>query len=281
MDAMNWCFQDAGMDGIEIDIQADQMRLAEEAIQDIYVVHDKLRAPLRPGVREYLRRNTLEKVIKGFISQGYPAAGKSLYIEIKCDHPVTLDGWDGAVIRGALRKIGQLTSSFPEPERAVIERHIAFASFNYRALERIAELAPGKYDLFLIVASNKCLPWVASKTLYPQYNYLGRRLRQTVVRSRVLTGIWFDPWAMEDFGAVFNRINEERSRDAQGKPLALFVSTYLLEAGEYAHRLGTEKERLHNVKGLIFDIRHEDRKATGEKAAEGVPPDPNGYPGRA
>jgi len=255
LELMKKSFEDYRLDGIEIDIQIDQKNIVGEGVRDIYVVHNKLEINLAPYAADYLKKNTLRKVIMGFIDAKYHEKDKHIYIEIKCDDSKRLDIRDEAAISGALDVIDEVVKSYSAGEAEAICKHIAFASFNYRALERIDRLCNGKHDLFFIVASNRALGWIATKTIYPHFNYLGKRLKKVLLRSEFLTGVWFDPCAVNDFARIFNGINREREGNLLLKPLKVFVSTYLLKKEEYFDRLESEREKLGNVEGLFFETK--------------------------
>ena len=252
---MKQSFEDLSLDGIEIDIQIDQENVVHESIKEIYVVHDKLENGLDSYAIGYLKRNTLEKVLRNFIDAKYHENNRHIYIEIKCDDSEQLDTRDETLITGALNIIDKLMKNRSHEEAEEICDHLAFASFNYRALERIGELSKGRYDLFFIAASNRTLGWIASKTIYRQFNYLGKRLKKILSESKMITGVFFDPCSIDDFGSVFNGINNIRENEFSLKPLKIFISTYLLEENEYFDRIEKEGKNLQNVKGLFFDIK--------------------------
>ncbi len=255
LDLMKMSFEDYRLDGIEIDIQIDQNNIIDENVRDIYVVHNKLDFHLMPYATGYLKRNTLRNVLKGFLDAKYHEKDKYMYIEIKCHVAKKLDIRDKAAISGALNVIDDVLKGFSSEEAEEIRKHIGFASFNNKALERIAELAKGRHALFFIVASNKALGWIATKTIYPHLNYLGKRLKKILLESQFLTGIWFDPCAVKDFGRIFNAINRERQGNPLLQPLKVYVSTYLLEEREYFSRLEKDREKLYHAGGLFFDIK--------------------------
>jgi len=254
---MKQAFDDLSLDGIEIDIHVDQKNVVGQDIKDIYVVHDKLENGLDSYAIGYLKRNTLEKVLRSFIEAKYHENNKHIYIEIKCDDSEQLDTWDETVITGALNIIDKLMKNCSHEEAEEICDHLAFASFNYRVLERIGELSKGRYDLFFSAASNRTLGWIASKTIYRHFNYLGKRLKESLSESKMITGVFFDPCSIDDFGYVFNGINNIRENEFSLKPLKIFISTYLLEENEYFDRIENEGKNLQNVKGLFFDIKSE------------------------
>jgi len=254
-ESMKQSFDAYGLDGIEIDIQIDQKNIIEEGMKDIYVVHNKLKNGLDTCAIEYLKRNTFEKVLKYFIDTKYFEKNKHIYIEIKCDDSERLEKQDEAVIEGALNVIDKLLEKKPQEGVEEICKHISFASFNYRALEKIAKLSNEKYSLYLIAASNRFLGWIASKIFYPQFNYLGRNLKKTLSESKLITGVWFDPCAVNNFGNIFNEINKKRKNSGELKHLKIFISTYLLEKNDYFNKMKSEGEGLENVDGLFFDIK--------------------------
>jgi hypothetical protein len=252
---MKKSFEDYRLDGIEIDIRMDHGNVIDKAVKDIYVVHDKLESPLGPYPTSYLKRNTLRNVLKGFIEAKYHEKNKHIYIEIKCDDSEGLDSRDKAGISGALDVIDEVVKSYPAGKAEAIYRHIALASFNYKALERIDRLCNGQHDLFLIVASNRLVGWLAIKTIYPHFNYLGKRLKKVLSTSEFLKGAWFDPCAVNHFGGIFNGINREREENLLLKPLKVFISTYLLQKEDYFDRLESEREKLRHVEGLFFEMK--------------------------
>ena len=239
---------------------------------------------LRNGIREYYfrknphyRDSTLDrKVMKALTWEGdikKSIAGTKLFsvshrpdyvveldgirtaIEIKCDDYEKLDMRDKAAITGALHIIDDLVRQSSPEKAKEIREHIGFASFNTMALERIAEVTGGRHDLFFIVASNRALGWIATKTIYPHFNYLGKRLKKVLSRSEYLTGAWFDPCAVKDFSRIFNAINRERQGNPLLQPLKVYISTYLLEEREYFHRLEKDREKVQHVEGLFFEIK--------------------------
>jgi hypothetical protein len=254
-DLMKKSFEDYGLDGIEIDLQMDHGNVIDKAVKDIYVVHDKLESPLGPYATSYLKRNTLREVLKGFIEAKYHKKNKHIYIEIKCDDSERLDNQDKTAISGTLDVIDEVVKRYPAGEAEAICRHIALASFNYKALDRTDRLCNGQHDLFLIVASNRIIGWLAIKTIYPHFNFFGKRLKKVLSTSEFLKGAWFDPCAVNHFGSIFNGINKEREKNLLLKPLKVFVSTYLLQKEDYFDRLESEREKLRHVEGLFFEIK--------------------------
>ena len=254
-ESMKQSFDVYGLDGIEIDIQIDQKNIIEEGIKNVYVVHNKLKNGLKTCAIQYLKRNTLEKVLKYFINTKYFEKNKHIYIEIKCDDSEKLKRRDETVIESALNVIDELLEKNPQEKTEEIYRHISFASFNYRALERIAQLSNSKYSLFLIAASNRFLGWIVSKTFCPHFNYLGRKLKKTLSKSELITGVWFDPCAVNNFREIFNGINQKRESSGELEQLKIFVSTYLLEENDYFDRMKSDGEGLGNVDGLFFEIK--------------------------
>jgi hypothetical protein len=255
LELMKNSFEDYCLDGIEIDIQIDHKNIIDENLKDVYVVHNELETQLAPFAIDYFKRNTLRKVIRGFVDSKYHERGKHIYIEIKCNDSERLNNRDNEAISGALDIIDDVVKGFSASETQKIFRHIGFASFNHRALERIAGSAKGRHNLFFIVASNRALGWIATKTIYPHFNFLGKRLKKVLLRSEFLTGVWFDPCAVKDFSEIFNAMNREREGNPLLRPLDVYVSTYLLEEREYFRKLGMQKDKMHHVEGLFFEIK--------------------------
>jgi hypothetical protein len=254
-ESMKQSFDVYGLDGIEIDIQIDQENIIDQGIKGVYVVHNKPENGLETYAIEYLKRNTLEKVLEYFIDANYFEKNKHIYIEIKCDNSEKLKKQEESVIEGALNVIDKLLQKNPQEFAEKFCNHISFVSFNYNALEKIAISSNGRHSLFLIPASNRFLGWIASKIFCPQFNYLGRKLKKALSESELITGVWFDPCGVNDFGKIFNEINQKRENSGKLKPLKIFVSTYLLEENDYFDRMKTEVEGLENVDGLIFEIK--------------------------
>ncbi len=254
---MKQSFELFGLDAIEIDIQIDQENVINQGIKDVFVVHDKLGNDLETCAVEYLKRNTLENVLKCFIDEKYYKKNKHIYIEIKCDDSKKLEKQDEAVIERALDVIDELLEIYPQERAEEVFKHISFASFNYKALERTAKLSNSRHSLFLIVASNRFLGWIVSKTYWPHFNYLGKKLKKTLSESELITGVWFDPCAVNNFNKVFNGINRKRESRGELKQLKIFVSTYLLGENDYFNRMKDDGEELENVEGLFFEIKSE------------------------
>ena len=253
--SMKQSFDVYGLDGIEIDIQVDQENIIDQGIKGVYVVHDRLKNDLKTCAIEYLKRNSLEKILQYFIDAKYFEKNKHIYIEIKCDNSDKLNKRDKTVIESTLNIIDDLLGKYPKECADKIYKYISFASFNYRALEKIAALSNGKYNLFFIAASNRVLGWIAGRIFCPQFNYLGRKLRKTLSESELITGVWFDPCAVNDFGRVFSDINRKRKFRGNLKPLRIFISTYLLEKNDYFDRIENEGKGLEDVDGLFFEIK--------------------------
>ena len=140
---MKKSFEDYRLDGIEIDIQVDCRSVVDEANRDIYIVHDNLESSPGPYATDYLKRNTLQKVLKVFTDAKYHEKGKYIYIEIKCKNSERLDNRDKEAISGALKVIDDVIRESSAEVAKEIRKHIGFASFNYMALETIDELAIG------------------------------------------------------------------------------------------------------------------------------------------
>ncbi|MCP4130787.1 MAG: hypothetical protein GY754_07380 [bacterium] len=252
-------FETLGLDGVEIDLRIDLSgTVGPEGV--IYVTHDEPADKLPSPTIEYLKQNTFEKILSFFIESGYYKT-RFLFLEIKCRFARKLDpkGTEKKLIQKTLETIdGCITSAGLSPEECrVIKNHIAFVSFNYRALETLHRYQQSPaHELFLLPATNRILIRLIIFVLRNLKNlsFLSKTLFKEIIDSEALSGIWYDPRAINNSGIIFNEINNIREREKNLPPLKLFLSTYKLDKEQFFKRIERDKNRPGTAAGFVFDI---------------------------
>ncbi len=243
-----------GLDGVEIDVQVDEKG-------KVFVTHDRIIEEGRiKNIKEFHREGRLEDVVRLFLDDKLIMT-KSLYIELKTPHSDRLSDTDVFLIENTLVAVNDTLKGSKEGGEA--RKRISFVSFNYRALERVKLLCasdPGKYgsgnySFFWIVASNRG-PFI-THCVCPAFSSLSGGKVDDLAKDTVLTGIWFDPRGVSDFGKLFRQINDRRPKD---RKLCFFISTYGLSEKRFSRQMKCGLDGLDNVRGLIFDIKRPDVK---------------------
>lgn len=264
-ESMDLSFNRLLLNAIEIDVRVGKDK---NGTYDIYVIHEKLGDK---DIPDYFKdKNSLKEVLKTFyIKHLKHRKDRKIFIEIKCDDSDELTSEDKNLIKKTLKAIDDLINS-PSQVKADITGHLAFVSFNFEALrfikKEISRVAKddennsttfstdfNNVEMYYIAGTNKSC-WLSTW----KCGFLNciSKMEKTLVTTDVLNGIWFDPYAIDDFAGFFNGINGKRKKLAKD-PLKFHISTYKLDMDGYIDLLKDmkdTKDKLDNVTGLIFDI---------------------------
>ena len=260
VELMHQSFEELGLDGIEID--AHLVTLEGETQPQVSIFHDPLEATSdqRPSwVNTYLQENTLEKVVEHFADIGYfkETQGKTIFVELKTEHAYFYEGNEDSFspLNRAIVEIIDQTLQ-PYEEEALIQRQLAFVSFNYEALAHLhkefeATHPSGNYRFYWIASSNRCVCLIRKRIPVVTPMVLG-----SAEEDAWLTGIWFDPAFFIGWGRILSYINQQR--EDKGLPLLeLSMSTYYQSESQFFRRAKRETEirKPRSIRGLIFDLQ--------------------------
>jgi len=271
-------FENINLDAIEVDVQSGP----GDDNDSIYIVHERIPRDIFKKdlfLRNYLKNNTLEKLLNRYIQSKYYMNNKHLYIEIKCLDAYKLDGYEEKVISRTLEIIDSVISLQNRKEdSSKIKKHISFISSNYLALKLIKRRVGQSHKLYLIAGSNSFWNKIGNITC-DEFNSIDDfdeidDLRSMIYSKDIIDGIYFDPKFVNNYSSVFHKINQRRKENNSSlKEFEFFISTYKLDFDDFFESLHNEKKSLddwvekenakrgninnlfnRNVKGLIFDI---------------------------
>lgn len=244
---MERAFLSTGLDGIELDIQGDSE-------DEIYVTHDPLIEPIEDISKEYLKLNTFGNFINHFISHKY-YLNKKIYIEIKQQVPIfswrkftfipdSMEFVNTHFLKNVIKTIDRYTSK--NPERLKICSAINFISFHLSPLEYLREISSELHSTFYIITTNQSpqkylAPLARHRALFPSE-------MERIRRADFLTGIWFDPFYLENPQKTLDSLNIGRE-----KKLEFYLSTYGMPVNDIIEKLRKDSEKLE-LHGLIFEL---------------------------
>jgi hypothetical protein len=267
-DLMDESFARRGVDSIEIDLRTVR---GNAAFPGVYVVHDAIESahldnPSSTAAREYLSRNSIDRVIRHFIEAGYYKKGKGLFIELKIprrslfSNNGPLDTEERAYVSKTLEAVdGAINTAIPSAkERAEVRRRITFISFNLFALEEIQNLMGDAYNLHFLAATNRGFAGRIAAARDYELNFFNDALADRIAGAEWLKGIWFDPRGMDDCARIFNGINERRAH-----PFDVCIFVYGLSPDDLVKRMDSyvytdrqgHRRVLEHVKTLMLEIR--------------------------
>jgi len=241
-----------GLDAVEVDVQSDDRGT-------VFILHNRIRK--KYGEEAGLtKEHGLDALLRAF-AKNFKNRNKSVFIEIKCRQAEKLETAEFDLILRTLETINGMVRS-GTMSAADAEKSISFISFNLMALETMRALSSSKefgnmrYRLYFIAGSNSMIGRIGT-CLCPQINFLNDDAVKRIAHSKWLTGIWFDPAWVDDYGKIFILMDEERK--SAGLPvLEYFVSTYKSgDAGKpsaFKEKFDREAPGFRNIRGLIFDV---------------------------
>ncbi len=243
-------FNDSGLNGLELDLR-------KSSDGEVYVTHDEIKNELHPDSLNYLSNNTFYKFINNYIDNQYYKYNK-LFIELKVSpkildietfslFPDTLNLTEKQLIENIFTILDKALIPYPEL-KGEIKKSISFVSFSKRSLEYAFEYSKDIYEYFLIVSTNQFIKKELSPLLY--YTPFDENQILAIKKADWLTGIWFDPFHVDNLFEIFLDINSNRE-----KKLKYYVSTYGMDFNELLNKF---KSSFRNsklpVSGMIFDI---------------------------
>ena len=243
-------FNESGLNGLELDLR-------KSSDGEVYVTHDEIKNELHPDSLNYLSNNTFFKFINNYIDNQYYKNNK-LFIELKVSpkildietfslFPDTLNLTEKQLIESIFSILDKALIPYPEIKDE-IKKSISFVSFSKRSLEYAFEYSNDIYEYFLIVSTNQFIKKELSPLLY--YTPFDDNQILAIKKADWLTGIWFDPFHVDNLFEIFLDINSNRE-----KKLKYYVSTYGMDFNELLNKF---KSSFRNsklpVSGMIFDI---------------------------
>lgn len=243
---MDFAFLNSGLSGIELDIRLWGM-------DRVSVVHDKAKKDLSEESIQYLERNALELVLKHFIEQGY-YKNRKIYIELKLSgklfHPGSRSFLPDIVSKyekNLIEKLAECLESVVQehPDSAEIRKSIGFISFSLAALHYAYTIFGLHHKLYLITTTDQFMKKSISRAMF--YVPLTEQTRLKICYSEWLTGIWFDPYYLDEPVETFLLMNENRKN-----PLEFYLSTYGMKKKKLIKKF-KDKKRLP-VRGVIFEL---------------------------
>jgi hypothetical protein len=235
VDTMDVAFESIGVDAIEMDVQ---VVAGGDSDGEVYVMHD------RPTVADladdvvgpYLSGNRLTTVLEAFAARHYEQ-GKKIYLEYKTYPPMgELAETDLGLIERTMAIVDEVAIASGS-QADMFRSQIGFVSFNDRALKRARDLTQASGHSFHFIAG----------TSRPICSLLAGLIDETcldgdtIERLRSaswLTGIWFGPGWVPDYGTVFPAIDEGWDRK-----LGYGIGPYYTSARRFRHLMGQEDNR--------------------------------------
>jgi glycerophosphoryl diester phosphodiesterase len=250
IDLMKKGFNESGLNGLELDLRKGYDG-------EVYVTHDELKNQLHPDSLEYLSNNTFYKFINYYIENKYYENNK-LFIELKVSpkildietyslFPDILNFTEKQLIESIFTILEKALIPYPD-KKDLIKKSISFVSFSKKSLEYAFNYSNDIYDTFLIVSTNQFLKKELSPLLY--YTPFDENQIMAIKSADWLTGIWFDPFHVDNLFDIFIDINSNRE-----KKLKYYVSTYGMDFNELVNKFKSSfKNSKLPVSGMIFDI---------------------------
>jgi hypothetical protein len=241
-----------GLDAVEVDVQSDDRGT-------VFILHNRIKK--KHGEEAGLTKEHRLDGFLGAFAKNFKNKNKSVFIEIKCRQAEELETAEFDLVLRTLETVNGMIRA-GSMSAADAEKSISFISFNLMALETLRALSSSKefgnikYRLYFIAGSNSMIGRIGT-SVCPQINFLNDDAVKRIAHSKWLTGIWFDPSWVDDYGKIFILMNEERK--IAGLPeLEYFISTYKSDEAKkpsaYKEKFDREAPGFRNIRGLIFDV---------------------------
>jgi hypothetical protein len=267
---MDLSFNEYAASAIEIDLRTVP---GNPEFNKVYIVHNAINPEFVrkdfPAIKEYLRKNSIDVLIKHFIEKKYYAKNKKIYIELKLprkslfSNNASLDRNEEEYVRAcvsAVQDAVRINAKSPAVQKRICDS-IDFISFNYFALEQVFVFAGDRFGLHFLAATNRLLLGRAACIEDYELNYLNDPLIRKLAAASWLRGIWFDPRGVVGSARIFNSIND--ARRASGKtPVYIFLFVYELKFEDLVSTLtdsamhdenGTVRP-FENIKGICYEM---------------------------
>lgn len=249
IDLMDAAYLKYGLNGIELDL-----RLASDG--SIYIVHDKIKKKIKPLSLKYLQENSLELFLKYYIEKEYYIENK-MFIEIKLSPkifhvkkqsflPDVVNDSEKRLIDKLFLTIERVLSEFPEI-RGEVSQSIGFISFSLAALHYAYVICPYPHEFFLITTTDQFIKRSLSRVMF--YIPLTPAEKSRIQYAEWLSGIWFDPYYIDNPVETFLEINELRKN-----PLKFYISTYGMKFSKLLDKFQNPLAKEFPVSGMIFDL---------------------------
>ena len=249
VETMKIAFESTGLDAIEIDVQVVD---GGDSVEDVYVMHDRPTAADMTDdvVGPYLSGNRLVTVLEAFAAARYYEQGKKIYLEYKTYPPMgELAETDLGLIDGTMAIVDEVAGACGS-QAEEFRSHIGFVSFNDRALKRARDLTQAKGHSFHFVAGTN-RPICSLLAGLIDETCLDGDVIERLRSSSWLTGIWFGPGWVPDYGTVFPTID-----DGWDRKLGYGIGSYYTSARRSRHLMGREGNRHLNsrMSSVIMEL---------------------------
>ncbi|WCL49982.1 hypothetical protein [Leptospira sp. GIMC2001] len=242
-------FTEYGLNGVELDV-----RLGSDG--NVYVVHDKIKKNLPQESINYLADNSIEKFIQHFIDKKYYLKNR-IFIELKLAPklfhpdkqsflPDVVNRSEKKLIDNLFRILDRILSQYPE-ERQLIQQSICFISFSLAALHYAYVVSEAVHEFHLITTTDQFIKKTLSRMMF--YVPLTPQEKSRIQYAEWLTGIWFDPYYLDDPVSTFLGINELRRNK-----LKFYISTYGMKYSKLLEKFKSPNSEQFPVSGMIFDL---------------------------
>ena len=245
VDTMRFAFETMGLDAIEMDAQV--VDDDDGGGGEVYVMHDRPTAADMADevVAAYLAGNTLALVLEAFVAAGYHQQGQKIYLELKTQPPMgELADTDESLVERTAGIIDEVALS-RGPESEQFRSQIGFVSFNDRALKRASDLAASGHSFHFVAGTNRPICSLLAGMI--DETRLDRATIERLQSSSWLTGIWFGPGWVPDYGTVFPTIDA-----AWDRKLSYGLGTYYTSATRLRRLMRQEGNR--HLNGRITSV---------------------------
>ena len=249
---MRFMFDNDILDAVEVDVRTPSYG----HVDTVFVTHDSINPELFTGNAEaeaYLVGNTLEILLNAFARENDYVTDRQIYIEIKTEKkwgPLSSD--DMKLIDRIVQTLDETLEAIDDPVALQARKKIGFVSFNLEALKRTHSLTAGEvtsqnlqtekaicHTFHLILGTNR-----------PVFRRFFTKLTNDTIdqinRSPWLTGIWFDPRALEGLETTMGAIT------TSNPDLRFGLSTYYSGHERFGNMLRGSK--LKGVESVIVEI---------------------------
>jgi hypothetical protein len=241
---MATAFETIGLDAIELDVQVVD---GGDSDGDVYIMHDRPTAAdmMDEVVSAYLAGNRLVTVLEAFAAAHYYEQGKKIYLEFKTHPPIgDLGNADLGLIERTMAIVDEVARACG-PGSEQFRSQIGFVSFNDSALKRASDLAATSHSYHFVAGTSR--PICSRLAGLIDETCLDRTTVERLRSAEWLTGIWFGPGWVPDYGDLFPTID-----GAWDRKLGLGIGTYYTSAGRF--RQLTRRKGNRHLNGRITSV---------------------------
>lgn len=235
------------LDSVELDVHAAPTKNATLPSEEVVVVHNEPKwsdVEDVPAAAQFLGRNTLKKILAGFLDVRTTNPRAKAYVEIKAPTmPQACEEMAGSVPAECLRIGRAVARVVKECVPAEARESIAFISFWPRMLESMHEglVAVGEnadvHDYILILGPSSALvaeiASVGGKGTVPQFD---AAKKEWLAKTAWVDGVWASPVSSKALGPDLASINVRRQSNS-APCLRVGISVYQSSPGEFEQQL--------------------------------------------